>query len=249
MSFGPEMINELKRLSSVVTSLSGVIAELQTSNTNLTSMIAQQLITNNNLANSIIELQNQVAQQTVTNVNLTNMIAELQTSVATLTTITGQLVTVNIRALDGGDLAHEGMPYNYKGVVTANITNIADCGDELIQFDQTDWGVGLNYYVRTIAMWALFENGGFTRYHNALKLSIYEDDGDAYPPIVFDCLNARHTHFARCTELGNTYLNKSWRANNNRVDVGNTLDIYIENYIGAQINANDIWFWIAGVAV
>lgn len=287
----PEMINELKRLSSVVTSLEGVIVELQTSNANLitmiteqvasninlanmiaqqiitnanlvdsvtelqnsnvnlANMIAQQVITNTNLTNSITELQNQVVLQTATNVNLTNMITELQTSVTRLTTITGQLVTVNIRALDNTDIPHQGLPYNYIPVEAAQIGIIANNTTGGVSFSAADWGAGLDYYVFSVVIEFRMPETVYWKWWHGIDLTVYENADPDFPILLRETMTPRTYPPVWKSDDNENILQVTFPLGLNLVNSGNTLHVDWGNRAGGNIDAGGVLITVIGVVL
>jgi len=130
-----EIINELKRLSDVITGLEDMIA-----------------------------LQNQA------NTSLLN-------SVTLLTTVTGQLVEVNVRALNTTDKAHTPLPDDSIQLPAGPIPPIAVAAGGTYSIDLTDadWGAGRDFYLSFLVIQYSSAVGPFFRdYNHGVEVDLYE---------------------------------------------------------------------------
>ncbi|MHA1290380.1 MAG: hypothetical protein ACTSPB_23615 [Candidatus Thorarchaeota archaeon] len=222
-----EIINELKRLSDVIT-------QLQNSNNNLSNVIAELQTSNTTLSNQLTEIQT------------TN--SKLNDNISQLTDVNTKLVEVNIRALDDTDKAHVPLAYDLNSFNKNNSStwsNNATATD--LSATDSDWGSGLDFYPVFFLFYLKNTSQYMTKLHQGFEIQLIELTAEPTSITFFrKSYNFNNAPVVALSSGAEYYVMLTEQIYGNKINSDSTLYIYFTNLTGVDIPAGYAEFFFTG---
>lgn len=165
-------------------------------------------------------------------------ISILEQALANLTAVVSA-TSLDIRALDSSDIAHESLPYDIDWL--ADMSETIEVDDEISNdWDQTDdaWAAGEHFYISQIVFWITSNSVALTsemivRYYQGIEFSLY-DRSDVNKSVMKECFNDGWIH--RGSGVGPWSFQKTYYLDRMiRIDSGNTIRAVVGNWAALDL--------------